>query len=89
MKDLNGRIGVLADEDENHEVTEELAQKKDGLACSLFWTIQQEEVMPEVNTMKEPTFVSAQEWLQSFLSTRWLVLTLYQVMKEGMRHQLA
>ena len=36
MKDLNGRIGVLADEDENHEVTEELAQKKDGLACSLF-----------------------------------------------------
>ena len=45
--------------------------------------------MAEVNTLKEQTFVSVQEWLQSSLSMRWFVLTLYQVMKEGMRHQLA
>ena len=42
---------------------EDLAQKKDGLACSLFQTIQQEEGMAEVTTLKEPTFVSALERL--------------------------
>ena len=88
-KTFNYRMAVPAHEDGSHDRTEELAQKKKGLAASLVRKKQHEDDVGMVNT-SACRGGSRRLTASSLFSMRWVVLIHYTFMKKGeMRLQLA